>query len=159
MALPQPVITYKMVLDELVKAGINKEIADDLAYRYYKNELTYKDLEYLKKNFDIKLKHLEEKIFDSKEELINRIDSKFNELDNKIDNIENNLNNKIDNVENNLNNKIDNKFKELDNKIDKNTIELKKDISNLEKHNKWIFSLTFTLWLTVLSGFIALIMK
>ncbi|WP_242450103.1 Bdr family repetitive protein, partial [Borrelia miyamotoi] len=48
MALPQAVITYKMVLDELIKAGINKEIADDLAYRYYKNELTFKDLEFIK---------------------------------------------------------------------------------------------------------------
>ncbi|AFI31884.1 Bdr family repetitive protein [Borrelia crocidurae] len=83
--LMQPVVTRQMVLNELIKAGINKEIADDLSYRYYKNELTYKDIEYLKENFDIKLKHLEEKIFDTKEELINRIDTKFTELDNKIE--------------------------------------------------------------------------
>ncbi|QBK63972.1 hypothetical protein EZU68_06245, partial (plasmid) [Borrelia miyamotoi] len=104
MALHQPIITHQMVLAELIKAGINRDIADDLAYRYYKNELTFKDLEYLKENFDIKLKHLEEKIFDTKEDLINRMDSKFNELDNKIDNVENNLNNKIDNKFNDLDN-------------------------------------------------------
>ncbi|WP_420043043.1 Bdr family repetitive protein [Borrelia miyamotoi] len=41
MALHQPtVITRQMVLSELIKAGINKDIADDLSYRYYKNELT-----------------------------------------------------------------------------------------------------------------------
>ncbi|ETZ17564.1 BDR-repeat family protein [Borrelia duttonii CR2A] len=92
-----------MVLNELVKAGINREIADDLSYRYYKNELTYKDIEYIKENFDIKLKHLEEKIFDIKEELISRIDNKFIELDNTIDTKFNELDNKINIIENNLN--------------------------------------------------------
>ncbi|AHH07861.1 BDR-repeat family protein (plasmid) [Borrelia crocidurae DOU] len=50
----EPVIIRQMVLNELVKAGINREIADDLSYRYYKNELTIKDLQYLKENFDIR---------------------------------------------------------------------------------------------------------
>ncbi|AHH06055.1 Bdr family repetitive protein (plasmid) [Borrelia miyamotoi] len=135
MALHQPIITHQMVLAELIKAGINRDIADDLAYRYYKNELTFKDLEYLKENFDIKLKHLEEKIFDTKEDLINRMDSKFNELDNKIDN-----------VENNLNNKIDNKFNDLDNKLDINIIELK---STLRLHN-WMFGTVITISLGIL---------
>ncbi|AHH05796.1 Bdr family repetitive protein (plasmid) [Borrelia miyamotoi] len=158
-AIPQTIITRQMVFNELVKAGINKAIADDLAYRYYKNELTVKDLELIKMELksDIKSVHTE---------LDNRIDLVKIELDNKIDNKFNELDNKIDNKFNELDNKIDNKFNELDNKIDSVKSELKsdimsvqKDISNLEKNNKWIFGLTFALWLTVLGGFIALILK
>ncbi|AHH11883.1 BDR-repeat family protein (plasmid) [Borrelia coriaceae ATCC 43381] len=188
MALPQPIITQQMVIAELTKAGINKDIAIDLSYRYYRNELTYKDIEFLKENFDIKLEKVEallqaeiqrvEASLQSEiKDLDNKIDNKFNELDNKINTVRNelksdikDLDNKIDNVENNLNNKIDNKFNELDNKIDTVRNELKsyvsneislvrRDISNLEKNNKWIFGLTFALWLTILGGFIALILK
>ncbi|UPA14172.1 Bdr family repetitive protein [Borrelia turicatae] len=50
MGLAQPVITQQMVINELIRAGINRDIAIDLSYRYYKNELTYKDIEYLKEN-------------------------------------------------------------------------------------------------------------
>ncbi|WP_024652901.1 Bdr family repetitive protein, partial [Borrelia persica] len=57
--LAYPIITQKMVLSELVKAGIDKDVAKDLSFRYYKNELTHKDIEYLKENFDIKLEMLE----------------------------------------------------------------------------------------------------
>ncbi|AHH13075.1 BDR-repeat family protein (plasmid) [Borrelia hermsii YBT] len=94
MGLPQPVITQQMVIAELTKAGINRDIAVDLSYRYYTNELTYKDIEYLKESFDIKLKHLEDKIGNVKDE----------------------LDIKIDTVENNLNVKINTKFNELDKK-------------------------------------------
>ncbi|AHH11187.1 hypothetical protein bcCo53_001112 (plasmid) [Borrelia coriaceae] len=48
-----------MVLNELIKAGINRDVADDLSYRYYRNELTYKDLEYLETNFNLKLEKIE----------------------------------------------------------------------------------------------------
>ncbi|WAZ72289.1 Bdr family repetitive protein (plasmid) [Borrelia miyamotoi] len=113
MGLPQPVITRQMVLAELIKAGINQEIAEDLSYRYYKNELTHKDIEYLKENFDIKL----EKVQDSL-----KADIKASHSD---------LDNKIDNVENNLNNKIDNNFNELDNKIEKIEAGLKSDIASV----------------------------
>ncbi|WAZ72773.1 Bdr family repetitive protein (plasmid) [Borrelia miyamotoi] len=124
MGLPQPVITRQMVLSELIKAGINQEIAEDLSYRYYKNELTHKDIEYLKENFDIKL----EKVQDS---LNNKIDNVRNELKSDIEKVESNLkfeiekvdaglkaeikelDNKIDNIENNLNNKIENVRTEL----------------------------------------------
>ncbi|ANF34619.1 hypothetical protein A7978_05040 (plasmid) [Borrelia turicatae] len=58
MGLPQPVITQQMVIAELTKAGINRDIAVDLSFRYYRNELTYKDIEFLKENFDIKLERL-----------------------------------------------------------------------------------------------------
>ncbi|AOW96246.1 Bdr family repetitive protein [Borrelia miyamotoi] len=128
MALPQPIITHQMVLAELIKAGINRDIADDLAYRYYKNELTNKDLELIKME-------LKSNIIAIKNELDKKIDNKFNELDNKIDN-----------VEHNLNNKIDNKFNELDKKIDINTMELK---SILRLHN-WMFGTVITISLGIL---------
>ncbi|AHH07130.1 BDR-repeat family protein (plasmid) [Borrelia crocidurae DOU] len=110
----EPVITRQMVLNELVKAGINREIADDLSYRYYKNELTTKDLQYLESNFNFKLEILERGL---------KVD---------IEKVKDALDNKIDTVENNLNNKIDTKFKELDNKIDKVRDELKSDIKELD---------------------------
>ncbi|AHH05873.1 Bdr family repetitive protein (plasmid) [Borrelia miyamotoi] len=114
MGLPQPVITRQMVLTELIKAGIKQEIAEDLSYRYYKNELTHKDIEYLKENFDIKLEKVEASLKAEIRDLDNKIDnvrnelkSDIRELDNKIDNKFNELDNKIDKVENNLNNKIE----------------------------------------------------
>ncbi|AHH05943.1 BDR-repeat family protein (plasmid) [Borrelia miyamotoi FR64b] len=155
MTLPQTVITRQMVFNELVKAGINKDIADNLAYRYYKNELTHKDIEYLKENFDIKLEKVESSLKADIEKVETNLKSDIKELDNKINTVENNLNNKIDSVKTEL--KAD--IKELDNKINTVKNEIKKDISNLEKNNKWIFGLTFALWLTVLGGFIALILK
>ncbi|WP_041177921.1 MULTISPECIES: Bdr family repetitive protein [Borrelia] len=138
----EPVITRQMVLNELVKAGIKRDIADDLSYRYYKNELTTKDLQYLKENFDIKLKHLEEKIFDTKEELINRMDSKFTELDNKINTVESNLKSEISLVRKDMElNKI-----ELDTKIDKFASEVKGTF----KLHAWMFGTIITLTIGIL---------
>ncbi|UPA19331.1 Bdr family repetitive protein [Borrelia puertoricensis] len=89
MGLAQPVITQQMVIAELTKAGINRDIAIDLSYRYYKNELTYKDIEYLETTFNLKLEKVEETlqadIRDLENNLNTKIDTKFNELDNKID--------------------------------------------------------------------------
>ncbi|AOW96223.1 Bdr family repetitive protein [Borrelia miyamotoi] len=124
MALPQPIITHQMVLAELIKAGINRDIADDLAYRYYKNELTNKDLELIKME-------LKSDIIAIKNELDKKIDNKFNELDNKIDNVRNELKSDI---------------KDLDKKIDINTMELK---SILRLHN-WMFGTVITISLGIL---------
>ncbi|WP_024655145.1 Bdr family repetitive protein [Borrelia hispanica] len=151
----EPVITRQMVLNELVKAGIKRDIADDLSYRYYKNELTTKDLQYLKENFDIKLKHLEEKIFDTKEELINRMDSKFTELDNKINTVENNLKSEISLVRKDMElNKI-----ELDTKIDKFASEVKGTF----KLHAWMFGTIITInvgiFLALISMLYALFIK
>ncbi|AHH11236.1 DUF1640 domain-containing protein (plasmid) [Borrelia coriaceae] len=178
MGLPQTIgITRQMVLNELIKAGINRDIADDLSYRYYHNELTFKDLELIKMELKSDIMSVKNELKSDIKDLDNKIDNKFNELDNKIENVENNLNNKIDNKFNELDNKINNvrnelkaDIKDIDNKIDTVRNELKsyvsneisivrKDISNLEKNNKWIFGLTFALWLTILGGFIALILK
>ncbi|AHH13217.1 BDR-repeat family protein (plasmid) [Borrelia hermsii YBT] len=127
MGLAQPVITQQMVIAELTKAGINREIAIDLSYRYYRNELTYKDIEYLETTFNLKLEKLEASLKSDIRDLDNKIDNVRNELksdirdlDNKIDNVRNelksdirDLDNKIDTVENNLNIKIDNVRNEL----------------------------------------------
>ncbi|AHH06980.1 BDR-repeat family protein (plasmid) [Borrelia crocidurae DOU] len=124
----EPVITRQMVLNELVRAGINREIADDLSYRYYKNELTIKDLQYLKENFDIKLEMLERGLKSDIKELDTKIDTVENNLNIKIDIKFTELDNKIDIIENNLKSDI----KELDNKIDKVRDELKSDIKGLD---------------------------
>ncbi|AMR76256.1 hypothetical protein A0V01_06645 (plasmid) [Borrelia hermsii] len=133
MGLAQPVITQQMVIAELTKAGINREIAIDLSYRYYRNELTHKDIEFLKENFDIKLEKVESslqaEIKAVKTELDNKIDTKFTELDNKIDTKFTELDNKIDTKFTELDNKIDTKFNELDNKINnvENNLNVKID--------------------------------
>ncbi|UPA14296.1 Bdr family repetitive protein [Borrelia turicatae] len=117
-------ITEEIIYQEFVKMGMQDFIASDLSKRYYRNELTYKDIEYLESNFNLKLEMLERslksEIISVKTELDNKIDIKFNELDNKIDIIENNLNIKIDT-----------KFNELDNKIDNVKSELKSDIASV----------------------------
>ncbi|WP_434757309.1 Bdr family repetitive protein (plasmid) [Borrelia puertoricensis] len=111
-------ITEEIIYQEFVKMGMQDFIANDLSKRYYRNELTYKDIEYLESNFNLKLEMLERSL---KSEII----SVKTELDNKIDIIRNelksdikDLDNKIDIVESNLNVKIDTKFNELDTKID-----------------------------------------
>ncbi|WAZ72690.1 Bdr family repetitive protein (plasmid) [Borrelia miyamotoi] len=182
MGLPQPVITRQMVLSELIKAGINKEIAEDLSYRYYKNELTHKDIEYLKENFDIKLEKVQDSlkadIKASHTELDNKIDTKFTELDNKINTKFTELDNKIDNVENNLNNKIENVRTELKsdiasvsnevalvrkdmeiNKMELNS-QLIKITSKLESSSKlhyWMFGTVITLFVGTLLTLIPIV--
>ncbi|WP_040132212.1 Bdr family repetitive protein [Borrelia crocidurae] len=121
----EPVITRQMVLNELVKVGINREIADDLSYRYYKNELTIKDLQYLESNFNFKLEILERGLKADIKELDNKIDRVRDELKSDIKE----LDNKIDKVRDELKSDI----KELDNKIDKVRDELKSDISLVRK--------------------------
>ncbi|UPA08269.1 Bdr family repetitive protein (plasmid) [Borrelia hermsii] len=180
MGLAQPVITQQMVIAELTKAGINREIAIDLSYRYYRNELTYKDIEYLETTFNLKLEKLEASLKSDIRDLDNKIDtvennlnikidnvrnelkSDIKDLDNKIDNVRNelksdikDLDNKIDTVENNLNVKIDTKFNELDNKIDVNKMELK---STLRLHN-WMFGTLITLNIGIFLALISLLVK
>ncbi|ETZ17403.1 BDR-repeat family protein [Borrelia duttonii CR2A] len=131
----EPVITRQMVLNELVKVGINREIADNLSYRYYKNELTTKDLQYLESNFNLKLEILERGLKDD-----------IRELDTKIDTVKNNLNNKIDTKFNELDNKIDTKFNEFDTKIDKFALEVKGTF----KLHAWMFGTIITLTIGIL---------
>ncbi|AHH05707.1 BDR-repeat family protein (plasmid) [Borrelia miyamotoi FR64b] len=182
MGLPQPVITRQMVLSELIKAGINQEIAEDLAYRYYKNELTHKDIEYLKENFDIKLEKVEaslkfeiEKVEASLKadikashtELDNKIDTKFTELDNKIDNVENNLNNKIDKVETSLKSDIASVSNEVSlvrkdmeiNKMELNSqlIKITLKLESSSKLHYWMFGTVITLFVGTLLTLIPIV--
>ncbi|MCD2420994.1 Bdr family repetitive protein, partial [Borreliella burgdorferi] len=80
-------ITQEQIYKEFIRLGMEQLIAQDLSKRYYHNELTYRDLENLEKQFDIK--------FDN---LISKIDSVKSELNTKIDNVEKNLNLKIDSL-------------------------------------------------------------
>ncbi|WP_434757258.1 Bdr family repetitive protein (plasmid) [Borrelia puertoricensis] len=127
MGLAQPVVTQQMVIAELTRAGINRDIAIDLSYRYYKNELTHKDIEYLETTFNLKLEKVEATLQADIRDLDNKIDNVKTELKSDI----RDLDNKIDSVENNLNIKIDTKFNELDNKIETVRSELKSDIRDL----------------------------
>ncbi|WP_330730416.1 Bdr family repetitive protein [Borrelia turicatae] len=128
MGLAKPVITQQMVIAELTRAGINRDIAIDLSYRYYKNELTHKDIEYLETTFNLKLEKVEATLQADIRDLDNKIDNVRNELKSDI----RDLDSKIDFVENNLNIKIDTKFNELDTKIDTVRSELKSDIKDLD---------------------------
>ncbi|WP_434757359.1 Bdr family repetitive protein (plasmid) [Borrelia puertoricensis] len=135
-------ITEEIIYQEFVKMGMQNFIANDLSKRYYRNELTYRDIEYLESNFNLKLEMLERSLKSEvifvKTELDNKIDSVENNLNVKIDNVRNelksdirDLDNKVDAVENNLNAKIDTKFNELDTKIDTKFNELDNKIDNV----------------------------
>ncbi|WP_187983601.1 Bdr family repetitive protein [Borreliella bavariensis] len=136
-------ITEEQIYKEFIRLGMEQLIAQDLSKRYYHNELTYRDLENLEKQFGIKFDNLVSKIDSVKSELTVKIDSVENNLNTKIDSVENNLNTKIDSVENNLNTKIDFVEKNLDTKIDglKNELNAKIDglntkIDTVEKNLK-----------------------
>nr|WP_247073379.1 Bdr family repetitive protein [Borrelia turicatae] len=85
MGLAQPVITQQMVISELTKAGINRDIAIDLSYRYYKNELTYKDIEYLETTFNLKLEKVEALLQAEIQRVETTLKSDIKDLDNKFD--------------------------------------------------------------------------
>ncbi|AHH07965.1 BDR-repeat family protein (plasmid) [Borrelia crocidurae DOU] len=125
----QPVVTRQMVLNELVKVGMDRDIADDLSYRYYKNELTTKDLELLKMAFK----------------------SDIRDLNNKIDTVENNLNNKIDKVRDEL--KSDISLVRKDMYINKTELD-----SKLKLHN-WMFGTIITINVGILLTLISLIIN
>ncbi|WP_246990245.1 Bdr family repetitive protein [Borrelia parkeri] len=155
-------ITEEIIYQEFVKMGMQDFVANDLSKRYYRNELTYKDIEYLESNFNLKLEMLERSL---KSEII----SVKTELDNKIDIVENNLNVKIDTVRSELKSDIkdlDNKIdivrnelkfdiKDLDNKIDVNKMELK---STLRLHG-WMFGILITLNIGIFLALMSLLVK
>ncbi|AEL70154.1 Bdr family repetitive protein [Borreliella afzelii] len=117
-------ITEEQIYNEFIRLGMEQLIAQDLSKRYYHNELTYRDLENLEKQFGIKFDNLVSKIDSVKSELTVKINSVENNLNTKIDSVENNLNTKIDFVEKNLDTKIDG----LNTKIDTIEKNLKKDM-------------------------------
>ncbi|WP_418885427.1 Bdr family repetitive protein [Borreliella carolinensis] len=128
-------ISQEQIYKEFLRLGMEQLIAQDLSKRYYHNELTYRDLENLEKQFDIKFDNLVFKIDTAEKNLQKDISN----LDIKIDTVEKNLNAKIENVKSELNTKIDTVEKNLqkdisnlDIKIDNVEKNLQKDISNLD---------------------------
>ncbi|MCD2331309.1 Bdr family repetitive protein [Borreliella burgdorferi] len=123
-------ITEDQIYREFLRLGMEQLIAQDLSKRYYHNELTYRDLENLEKQFGIRFENLVSEISFLEKNLQKDI---FN-LDAKIDSVEKNLQKdifnldaKIDSVEKNLQKDIFN----LDAKIDSVEKNLQKDIFNL----------------------------
>ncbi len=139
-------VTQEQIYKEFIRLGMEQLIAQDLSKRYYHNELTYRDLENLEKQFDIK--------FDN---LISKIDSVKSELNTKIDNVEKNLNlkidsldTKIDTVEKNLNLKIDSVKNELAAKID----NVEKNLMSLTEMLKWVLGIMGAMSITMIAGLI-----
>ncbi|WP_215821386.1 Bdr family repetitive protein [Borreliella bavariensis] len=137
-------ITEEQIYNEFIRLGMEQLIAQDLSKRYYHNELTYRDLENLEKQFGIKFDNLVSKIDGVEKNLQKDISN----LDTKIDTVEKNLNTKIDSVkielttkingvEKNLNTKIDFVEKNLETKIDgmKNEFNAKIDGLNTKIEN------------------------
>nr|CAA69689.1 p21 [Borreliella afzelii] len=142
-------VTEEQIYNEFIRLGMEQLIAQDLSKRYYHNELTYRDLENLEKQFGIKYenlvskndsvgKNLDPKIDSVKSErntktdgLETKIDSVKNELNTKIDFVEKNLETKIDGLKNEFNAGIDGlntQIENLDTKIDTAEKNLKKDM-------------------------------
>ncbi|WP_234931464.1 Bdr family repetitive protein, partial [Borreliella garinii] len=126
-------ITEEQIYNEFIRLGMEQLIAQDLSKRYYHNELTYRDLENLEKQFGIKFDNLVSKIDGVEKNLDTKIDSVKSELNTKIDGLET----KIDSVKNELNTKIDFVEKNLETKIDgiKNKFNAKIDGLNTKIEN------------------------
>ncbi|AEL19148.1 KID repeat family protein (plasmid) [Borreliella bissettiae DN127] len=168
-------VSQEQIYKEFLRLGMEQLIAQDLSKRYYHNELTYRDLENLEKQFDIKFDNLVSKIDNVKNELNSKIDNveknlqkDISNLDIKIDTVEKNLNlkidnldSKIDNVEKNLNAKIENVKTELNTKIETVEKNLNLKIDNVEKNLmslsgmlKWVLGIMGTMAITMIAGLI-----
>ncbi|WP_417903141.1 Bdr family repetitive protein [Borreliella bissettiae] len=157
-------VSQEQIYKEFLRLGMEQLIAQDLSKRYYHNELTYRDLENLEKQFDIKFDNLVSKIDNVKNELNTKIDNveknlqkDISNLDIKIDNVEKNLNAKIDNVEKNLNAKIDNVEKNLNLKIDGLNIKIdnvEKNLMSLSEMLKWVLGIMGAMSITMIAGLI-----
>ncbi|ACO38572.1 conserved hypothetical protein (plasmid) [Borreliella burgdorferi 29805] len=157
-------VTQEQIYKEFLRLGMEQLIAQDLSKRYYHNELTYRDLENLEKQFDIKFDNLVSKIDNAKSELNTKIDNveknlqkDISNLDIKIDAVEknlqkdiSNLDTKIDNVEKNLNAKIDSVKSELNAKID----NVEKNLMSLSEMLKWVLGIMGAMSITMIAGLI-----
>ncbi|ACN93289.1 conserved hypothetical protein (plasmid) [Borreliella finlandensis] len=157
-------VTQEQIYKEFIRLGMEQLIAQDLSKRYYHNELTYRDLENLEKQFDIKFDNLVSKIDNAKSELNTKIDNveknlqkDISNLDIKIDAVEknlqkdiSNLDTKIDNVEKNLNAKIDTVEKNLNTKID----NVEKNLMSLSEMLKWVLGIMGAMSITMIAGLI-----
>ncbi|WP_418905217.1 Bdr family repetitive protein (plasmid) [Borreliella finlandensis] len=132
-------VTQEQIYKEFIRLGMEQLIAQDLSKRYYHNELTYRDLENLEKQFDIKFDNLISKIDTVEKNLNVKIDAVKSELNTKIDNVEKNLNLKIDSVKNELTTKIDN---------------VEKNLMSLSEMLKWVLGIMGAMSITMIAGLI-----
>ncbi|AXK69882.1 hypothetical protein CV685_05980 [Borreliella burgdorferi] len=132
-------VTQEQIYKEFIRLGMEQLIAQDLSKRYYHNELTYRDLENLEKQFDIKFDNLISKIDTVEKNLNVKIDAVKSELNTKIDNVEKNLNLKIDSVKNELTAKIDN---------------VEKNLMSLSEMLKWVLGIMGAMSITMIAGLI-----
>ncbi|WP_418905981.1 Bdr family repetitive protein [Borreliella carolinensis] len=139
-------ISQEQIYKEFLRLGMEQLIAQDLSKRYYHNELTYRDLENLEKQFDIKFDNLIFKIDTSEKNLNAKIENVKNELNAKIENVKNELNTKIDNVEKNLNLKIDGLNIKIDN--------VEKNLMSLSEMLKWVLGIMGAMSITMIAGLI-----
>ncbi len=175
-------VTQEQIYKEFIRLGMEQLIAQDLSKRYYHNELTYRDLENLEKQFDIKFDNLISKIDNVKSELNTKIDNveknlqkdisnldakidtveknlqkDISNLDIKIDAVEKNLHVKIDTVKSELNTKIDNVEKNLNLKIDGLNIKIdnvEKNLMSLSEMLKWVLGIMGAMSITMIAGLI-----
>ncbi|WP_210369992.1 Bdr family repetitive protein [Borreliella garinii] len=135
-------ITEEQIYKEFLRLGMEQLIAQDLSKRCYHNELTYRDLENLEKQFSIKFEYLDFKI-----------DTLKSELNAKIDNVEKNLQKdianldaKIDTVEKNLKQNLDEKLK-INNQFLLEKIEINNQLlsKNLDSSNRLITIISIVL--------------
>ncbi|WP_418905327.1 Bdr family repetitive protein (plasmid) [Borreliella turdi] len=135
-------ITEEQIYKEFLRLGMEQLIAQDLSKRYYHNELTYRDLENLEKQFGIKFEYLDFKIDTLKSELNAKIDTVEKNLQKDIAN----LDAKIDTVEKNLKQNLDEKLK-INNQFLLEKIEINNQLlsKNLDSSNRLITIMSIVL--------------
>ncbi|MBB6213762.1 chromosome segregation ATPase [Borreliella californiensis] len=153
-------VSQEQIYKEFLRLGMEQLIAQDLSKRYYHNELTYRDLENLEKQFGIKFDNLISEISYVEKNLQKDISN----LDVKIDNVEKNLNLKIDNLDTKIDAVEKNLQKDLSNldvKIDSVKNELNIKIDNVEKNLmsltemlKWVLGIMGAMSITMIAGLI-----
>ncbi|WP_418906238.1 Bdr family repetitive protein (plasmid) [Borreliella tanukii] len=88
-------ITEEQIYKEFLRLGMEQLIAKDLSKRYYHNDLTYRDLKNLEKQFGIKFENLDFKI-----------DTVEKNLQKDMSNLEQNINKNMSILEQNINEKL-----------------------------------------------------
>ncbi|APJ09301.1 Bdr family repetitive protein [Borreliella afzelii] len=124
-------ITEEQIYKEFLRLGMEQLIAKDLSKRYYHNELTYRDLENLEKQFNLKFDNLISEISFVEKNLNTKIDN----LDAKIDTVEKNLQKDISNLEQNLNKNMS----ILEQNLNKNMSILEQNLKKELQVNSQIF--------------------
>ncbi len=125
-------ITEEQIYKEFLRLGMEQLIAKDLSKRYYHNELTYRDLENLEKQFNLKFDNLISEISFVEKNLNTKIDN----LDAKIDTVEKNLQKDISNLEQNLNKNMSILEQNLNKNMSILEQNLNKNMSILEQNLK-----------------------